>query len=125
MKPIPTTVHGVLDYASVVTLLAAPRLFGWSAPVRTMLTIAALGTLVYSVFTRYELGLVKILPMRAHLALDASSGAVFCASPLLLKGAERNTQMAMVGFGLFEIAVASLTQPESSDVHESASSFMR
>ena len=125
MKPINTVTHGVLDYVSVVTLLAVPRLFGWSNPVRNLLSIAALSTLVYSVLTRYELGLVKILPMRAHLAFDASSGALFCAAPLLLKGTERNARIAMVGIGLFEIAAASLTQPEPSDVHESASSFMR
>jgi len=125
MKPITTITHGVLDYVSVVTMLAAPRLFGWSKPIRTLLSVAALSTLGYSVLTRYELGLVKLLPMRGHLALDASSGAFFCAAPLILKGTERSAQIALVGMGLFEIAAASLTQPESSDVRESANNFMQ
>ena len=48
-KPVSTKTHGVLDYASVPMLLALPRLFGWSPPVRTLLTVAGLGTLFWDV----------------------------------------------------------------------------
>jgi hypothetical protein len=82
MKPISTSVHGILDYVSVGALLAAPRLFGWNSAVRQLLSVAALGTLGYSLMTRYGLGLIKALPMQAHLALDAASGALLCAAPL-------------------------------------------
>jgi hypothetical protein len=123
MKPISTSVHGILDYVSVGTLLAAPRLFGWNGAVRQLLSIAALGTLGYSLMTRYELGLIKALPMQSHLALDAASGALLCAAPLFLRQAEGSARAALVGMGLFELAAAALTQTEpSADIQSYATS---
>ncbi|MCU0494482.1 MAG: hypothetical protein MUD01_23080, partial [Chloroflexaceae bacterium] len=80
MKIFSTRTHGILDYVSVGTLFALPHVFNWHGPVKTLLTGAALGTLGYSLLTHYELGLVKALPMEAHLALDAMSGAMLCAA---------------------------------------------
>lgn len=111
-KPLSSRAHGVLDYLTAGTLLAAPRLLGWSAPVTRLLTGAALGTLAYSALTRYELAPVKLLPLSAHLALDGLSGATFVAAPLLLFPEEDGpTRGALAGIGLFEIAAARLTRP--------------
>ena len=55
--------------------MALPRALGWGDRVTRMLTATAAGTVAYSLMTKYEWGLVKVLPMRAHLLLDALSGA--------------------------------------------------
>ena len=115
MKPISTKVHGVLDYLSVGTLAALPRLMGWDPAVRRLLTGAALGTLAYSLITRYELGVLRVLPMKAHLALDGASGLALAASPLLLKDEERSTAGALVGIGLFELGASLLTRTRPND----------
>lgn len=103
-----TRTHGVLDYASVVLLLALPRAAGWSRPVTTLLTASALATLAYSLVTRYELGAVKWLPMPAHLALDGTSGAALGLAAALLQDEPSAVRASLLGLGLFEVT-ASLT----------------
>jgi hypothetical protein len=120
-KPISTKVHGLLDYLSVPTLLVLPRALGCGKKVTGLLTGAAVGLLGYSLITRYELGLFKVLPMKGHLALDLMSGAMLAASPfVLLDEQERNGTMTSVllGFGTFEIVAASLTQRQPSPASE-------
>ncbi len=113
MQLISTRVHGILDYLTAATLPALPRMLGWSKGVNRLLSGAAFGTLLYSILTRYELGLFKLLPMRIHLMLDAMSGILLCASPLFFPDEEREVRASLVGLGLFEIAAALLTERES------------
>jgi len=113
VKMIPTRVHGVLDYLTAGTLLALPRMLGWSDRVTRLMTGAAVGTLGYSLMTRYEMGLVKLLPMRMHLALDAMSGAAFCAAPWMLPDEPDEVKQALVGLGLFELVAALTSRTET------------
>lgn len=86
MRFIPTQAHGVLDYLTGGALLAAPKLLGIEdvpASAR-VLVLAGAGAAAYSAITDYELGLVRLLPMPAHLALDAASGMLLASSPWLL-----------------------------------------
>jgi uncharacterized membrane protein YebE (DUF533 family) len=115
-KPISTMMHGVLDYITGPTLLVLPRALGWSERITTVLSTAGLGVLGYSVLTRYELGLLRVLPMKVHLGLDIASGAMLAASPfVLLKNRERTitTVATLVGLGVYEIAAGLLTQTQS------------
>ena len=110
-KPIPTKAHGVLDYLSDGALCALPRVLHWEPGATQLLTGAAAATLIYSALTCYELGLVKVLPMPLHLALDGGSGALLCGVALLsLREARMQTRAGLVGIGLLEIAAATLTR---------------
>ena len=113
-KLIPTKVHGVLDYVTGGALRAAPELFrlkdvpaSAAAP-----RIAGAAAGVYSLLTDYELGAVRVLPMRAHLALDAMSGALLAASPWLLGYARegRRYWLPHVAVGAMEVAVALISR---------------
>jgi hypothetical protein len=112
MRYIPTTVHGILDYGSVGGLLALPRLMGWSTRVTQLLTGAALGTLLYSMLTRYELGLVKVLPMQGHLALDGMQGTLMCGAAALLREEDTVTRAGLVGIGMFELGASMMSKTE-------------
>lgn len=112
VKLVSTKTHAVLDYVSVAALATLPRALGWSPPVTNLLTGAAASTLVYSLLTRYELGAVKLLPMPAHLALDAASGAMLASAPLALTNERKAVVGALIGIGLFEIAAALSTATE-------------
>ena len=113
LRFVSTKTHGVLDYLSVGTLLALPRALGWGARATNLLTSAAVGTLAYSLLTRYELGLFKILPMPGHLALDAMQGALLSAAPALLPDEDGSVSAVLVGLGAFELGAALSTQPRS------------
>jgi hypothetical protein len=112
MHFIPTRVHGVLDYGVGAFIALAPFLLGFAAGgAETWIPVAlGLGAIVYSVFTDYELGLVRRIPMRAHLALDALSGVLLAASPWLL-GFAHLVWAPHLALGLFEIAAAAMTKP--------------
>ena len=93
-RPISTMVHGILDYVTAPTLIALPRMLGWGQKVTWLLNGAGVGVLGYSLLTRYELGLVKVLPMKVHLAIDMASGGMLALSPfILLKKRERDVAM--------------------------------
>lgn len=113
MRFIPTWLHGIVDYLTVGALLAVPRALGWNKPATTTLTVAAGGLCSYSLLTRYELGLVKWVPMPVHLVLDAMSGVALCAAPFLLpvKKNQRGPLTAgFLAFGLMEIFFALFTK---------------
>lgn len=107
-----TKTHGVLDLLSAGTLVALPRMLGWGERLTNTLTNLAIGTLGYSLLTNYEFGMIRVLPMRAHLALDAASGLALCASPTLFPEEDHSTHVALVGLGLYELGAAMLTRPE-------------
>ncbi|MCL4302519.1 MAG: hypothetical protein KJ077_42915 [Anaerolineae bacterium] len=117
MKLISTKTHGMLDYLTAGMLLAAPRLLGWNNDVTRLLTGAALGTVGYSLLTRYELGAFKILPMPAHLGLDAVQGVLLGVAPLFLN-IQPPVAASLAGMGLFELAVTlnSETEPRPNGI---------
>ncbi len=85
MRVISTRTHGLLDYVTGPTLLSAPRLLGLGdvpASARVF-RLAGGGAMLYSMLTDYELGVVKLIPMPLHLAMDAASGALLASSPWL------------------------------------------
>ena len=106
-----TRTHGLMDYLMAGTLLALPRAMGWGRDTTRLLTAAGLGTLAYSLLTRYEFGLFKLLPMRAHLALDIVGGATLMAAPMFLEDESPDAAAAVSALGMFEIAAALTTEP--------------
>jgi hypothetical protein len=109
---IPTQVHAVVDYLTGGALVAAPRVLGITdePSAARVLELAGGGAAAYSLLTDYELGLIKVLPMRAHLLLDAGSGALIAASPWLFGFARRGRSywLPHVAVGAMEI-LASLS----------------
>jgi hypothetical protein len=104
----------MIDYATVGMLLAAPRMLGASPPVTRLLTGTAMGVLGHSVVTRYELSAAKLLPMPAHLAIDAVNGLLLCAAPLLFPFEPVPVKAFMAAKGVAELGVTLLSQTRSS-----------
>lgn len=114
---IPTKVHGVVDYATSGALLAAPELFRLKDVRASALAprVAGAAGSAYSALTDYELGVVKALPMKAHLALDAASGALLAASPWVLGFRRHGVRhwLPHTLVGLTEVAVALTSQTDA------------
>jgi hypothetical protein len=109
-KPISTAMHGVLDYLTVATFFTLPRALGCSEQFTRAVDTVALGKLGYTLLTRHELGVVKLIPMKTHLALDCAAGAALAALPFILDEDNEAATAAFVALGAFDIAAAPLTQ---------------
>lgn len=126
MQRISTKVHGYVDYATGALLLAAPRALGLrDRRSANALRVAGGGALAYSLLTDYELGVQRLLPMKAHLALDAGSGLALLTSPWRRGYAFRGPSewLPLVLAGVSEIAAAALTQTTPGDGAAAASAF--
>ena len=111
MKFIPTQIHGVLDYIGGLVLIACPWLFDFAdggAAMWTPVVIGA-GMIGAAMFTDYELGLVRAIPMRVHLAMDAAFGVLLAISPWLFQF-DHLVWIPHVVFGVAEILGAAMTE---------------
>lgn len=105
--------HGVLDYVVGLALIFAPRIFGLDTTTAEGQVPVALGiaAIVYSLLTRYELGLIRVLPFRTHLTLDMVSGLLLALSPWLFAFSD-GRWVPHVIVGILEIAVAMMTRKD-------------
>jgi hypothetical protein len=111
---ISTRTHAFLDLATAGFALAFPRVLGASDRFTRIVTTLALGKLAYGLLTEHELGLVKVLPMKAHLTLDTIAGAAMCVLPFVRDEKENGAvTMCTVGLGLFDISAAPVTDTRS------------
>ncbi len=112
-KPISTSALGVLDFVVPAALMLAPKLLGFERNKKAarIPRMMAATHLAYSLFTDYEKGVVRKLPMRGHLALDAGSAVLLAASPWLL-GFSNTVAAPHVAAGLMELGIAASTERE-------------
>jgi hypothetical protein len=110
MPSLPTRVHGIFDYLLGALLIASPWLLGFGRGGAETWVPVGVGAavLVVSLFTDYELGLVRRIGMPVHLWLDGLAGALLAASPWLWSFDQR-VWIPHVVFGAFEVAAATLT----------------
>ena len=114
MRFISTRTHGVLDYLTGGALLAMPKMLGiGDVPTSArVLVLAGAGAAAYSAITDYELGLLRLLPMPAHLALDAASGVLLASSPWLFGFAGKGPRywLPHVAVGATEVLAAATSK---------------
>lgn len=123
-KFIPTKVHGVLDYVVGIALIAAPWLFGFSemgGPAVIIPMILGVGLILYSIFTKYEWGLVKVLGMPYHLIFDIAASVFLALSPWIFGFYDPDmwnvwVPHVVVGITVILVVIFSQTQPAGEDV---------
>ena len=118
MRFIPTKVHGVIDYLIGLVLIAAPWIFGFADGTVAQWVPIVLGAVViiYSLLTRYELGVTDTIPLNVHLWLDAIGGVILAASPWVL-GFSDVVWMPHLIVGVVEIVLALLTHTTEETRH--------
>lgn len=115
MKPISTFTHGLTDYAASLVMMVLPVLMGLAGAAQTLMLTAGVAMLGLAMMTRYELGLVKLIPMTVHLGIDFVLGALLALTPLLFITLETPAETSVfVLLGLAEMAASLLTMPYSS-----------
>lgn len=90
MRFISTKFHSFLDYLVGVLLVASPWIFNFDngGAAQWVPVIIGIMTIVMSIFTNYEGGIVKKIPMPAHLTMDIVAGIFLAASPWIFGFAE-------------------------------------
>jgi hypothetical protein len=114
MRILSTRVHGILDYAMGILLLASPYLFGFATGgvkqwLPMILGVAMIGM---SLLTRYEWGAMRVIPMPVHLTIDGLSGALLAVSPWLF-GFSGIVFMPHLILGLIELGTSLMTETRS------------
>ena len=87
MRFVTRTIHAYLDYPVALSLMVLPFVLGLGAgnPLARWLAVATGATaFVLTLLTDHELGVVKLVPYRLHVAVDRLVGAVFIAAPFAL-----------------------------------------
>jgi len=123
MKIIPTFVHGITDYLGGILLLILPNLLGFAdeggAAVWVPRIIGAI-TLLQALATEYELGLMRVLPMRMHLMNDYVAGLLLAASPWIFGFADNRANVWMphliLGVMIFVTSLLTERQPRGAHV---------
>jgi hypothetical protein len=114
-RPIDSTLHGATDYTAGTLLMTAfPRLAG-VAGTRSARQIRTAGAIHagYSTLTNYPLGVVKLIPFKAHLAIDLLGALAVAATPFVTgqwrKG--RRQWVPHVALCAFELSSLLMTDP--------------
>ncbi len=66
MKIISSKIHGMLDYATVIFLLASPTIFKMEGNLCTITYALAAVHFCLTILTDFEPGLIKVIPFRIH-----------------------------------------------------------
>jgi hypothetical protein len=112
-KPISTRIHGVIDYTwAVAASSLAGRMNGATSTARLLRTAANAAT-ASALVTNYECGVLRVLPMKGHLAIDAALCSALIASAWFLPASERRCSAAPVFLGVAGLIVGMLTETES------------
>jgi hypothetical protein len=123
MQRMSTRTHGLIDYVTGMALVALPNIMPMGKIATALFRGAGGAAAVYSALTNYERGLYKVLPMKAHLTLDALSGGLMLGAAAMLDDEDAEVRATMVGVGLFEIAAAVMTEtrpvPEQAGIESS------
>lgn len=106
LRIVPGRWHGLLDYGAAATLLVAPAILDLPSQAAAVSLLAGALLAAYSLCTDYALGLVRVLSLRAHLALDLAAGVGLLAAPFALGlGGLGRAYLLVMGLGVF-VAVA-------------------
>jgi hypothetical protein len=114
-RPVDATLHGVVDYTAGTTLITVfPKLAGIEGT-RSARQIRIAGAIHagYSTLTDYPLGAVKLLPFKAHLAMDAIGAIALAATPFVTGQYKKGTHQWVphVALCLFELGSLAMTDP--------------
>jgi SPW repeat len=111
----------MMDYLIGVLLILAPWLFDFNrGGTETWVpVILGAGVILYSLFTDYELGMVRRIAMPTHLMLDLGGGVLLAVSPWLFGFSDYVWEPHLI-VGLLEIGTSLMTRRVPDTGHRAA-----
>ena len=113
MRPISTRTHGLIDYIFSATLLTLPFALRWHGRAAQLSISAGLATLGVSLMTNYEWGAARVLPMKAHLGIDAAENSMLMSAPKIVGGEDRAAGRVLAVLGTVGAAIGTMTKTQS------------
>ena len=84
-KPISPTVHGIIDYAFILSLLTVPSILKLHKRVRLLYVLNAISVASYTLFTKYPVAVKPVIPFYFHKRLDIDNLAALLVETLYKK----------------------------------------
>src|SRR4051812_9030746 len=111
VRILPAWLHAIADYAvGALLIIVAVAVGGSAGAVGTGVVVGAT-VLVVSMFTKYPLGVAKVLPFTIHSAGDYLAAVLLLAAPWVLNFADGDSGLTAfyVAAGLAVLAVSLVT----------------
>jgi hypothetical protein len=120
VRLLPAWLHAVADYAVGLGLIIIAIAVGGSGKAVAAGVVVGATVLIVSMFTRYPLGVAKVLPFTVHSAGDYLAAALLLLSPWVLNfhGTDGGLTAVYVVAGIAVLAVSLVTNYQYSDKRE-------
>lgn len=112
MGLLSTKTHGILDCLLAFIFLATPRLLHFNTQLTFLMALLAVVIVSSSLMTRYEWGILRVIPTRLHLILDCYIGIALCFVPLFISISVLQSYL-LIALGITLIFSALLTPSRS------------
>jgi uncharacterized membrane protein (UPF0136 family) len=110
--PIPAFVHGVIEYIVGAVFVAAPFLLSFDSDAATAASIVAgVVVLIIAASTAMSTGLIKSIPVQAHVVLDYILAVLLIAAPFLFGFSDDGTATAFfIALGVLHLLLTIATR---------------
>jgi pimeloyl-ACP methyl ester carboxylesterase len=118
VQPISTRTRGVLDYLAAAMCLTLPRAVDCGPRTRQVLTMAGASGTALSLFTDYEYGAFRKIPMTVRANLDASTGVeLLLVAATRLRDEPAAGRWAVAALGALHLFAAAATRKPMGPAH--------
>jgi len=109
LKFLNDRIHGILDYGVVLVLALAPTVLGIADASAMLCYVLAVVHLAMTVLTDMPLGIVKVIPMKVHAAIELVVGLALIVVGWIFSDLLRSGQLffTVMGAAIFFVWVAS------------------
>jgi hypothetical protein len=114
-QPISRRQHAFTDYSYVPLVASAPDLVGFKdeKAATTLCHVLSSTVLLSSLFTRAEWGPIRVMPYKAHLAIDTLGGLTALTAPWVFGFADnKKARTTFLVMGVFGLMAGLLSKPE-------------
>jgi hypothetical protein len=111
--PVPAFIHGLLEYIAGAALIAAPFVLAYNADgtATAVSIVAGVVVLVLTASSALSTGLIKSIPVQAHVVLDYIYAALLIAAPFIFAFTADGTATAVfVVLGVFHMLLTIATR---------------
>lgn len=111
MKPLSATLHGCLDYVTVLVFLASPTLLGLTGAAATIAYALAGIHALMSLITDFPLGAAKVLPFVYHGWVERAVGPALIVLAFVI-GADTTARLFYIVMGVIIVFVGLLSSDQ-------------